>query len=438
MPTRTPRITSILSASLLIFVFEGFVLAQAQFASVTGQLPDWHQFRGPRTDGTAPGQHPPTKWSQNENVSWKTPIHDRGWSSPVILGDEIWLTTAAADGKKMYALCIELATGKIRHDKLIFENQEVQKDYHETNSYASPTPILDQAHVYVHFGAYGTACLRRSDAGVVWQRRDLPCNHFRGPASSPILYKDLLIFHQDGFDFQYVVALDKKSGKTVWKADRKIEYGTDNGDYYKAFCTPIVIQVGGRDQLISPTSKATLALDPNNGSEIWRVRYDEFSATARPIFDGRRLFLNTGFSKAQMMCVLPDGQGDITGTDKVLWTQRKGLGSKPSQLLVGDRLFSVTDDGVLARLSATTGELEWQDRLGGKFSASLVGSDDFFYVFDHDGKSYAYTIADTPIRVSENQLPDGCNASPAIVEDSLIVRTTTHLYRLSTNNSTVK
>jgi outer membrane protein assembly factor BamB len=389
----------------------------------------WPQFRGPRGDGTAPGQHPPTNWSATDNVLWKTLIHDRGWSSPVIDSGEIWLTTAAVDGKKMYVVCVDLSSGQIKHDKLLFENETVQKDYHETNSYASPTPILDDKFVFVHFGSYGTACLKRDNCELVWQRRDLPCNHYRGPASSPILYKNMLIFHQDGFDFQYAIALDRSSGATVWKADRKIEYGTDNGDYYKAFCTPIIIDVGGQAQLISPTSKACLVLDPNTGHELWRVRYDEFSATARPLFDGQRLYINTGFGKAQLYCVKVDGKGDITGTPSVIWTQRKGIGSKPSQLLVGGRLYGVTDDGILTRISTDNGEIVWQDRLGGKFSASLVATDHHLYAFDHDGKGYVYTLGDTPNRVSENQLPDGCNASPAIVDDTLIVRTTTHLYR---------
>ncbi len=409
-------------ASLLFFT-------QMSLAQTAGQA-NWYQFRGPHGNGTAPGQHPPTTWSTDENIRWKTEIHGRGWSSPVVLGDEIWLTTAARDGKQQYAVCVDLATGKIKHDKLIFENAEVQKDHHETNTYASPTPILDDKFVFVHFGSYGTACLRRDTCEIVWQRRDLPCNHFRGPGSSPILYDNLLIFHQDGFDFQYVVALDRATGKTVWKADRDIEYGTDNGDFYKAFCTPIIIDVAGQKQLISPTSKACLALDPATGKEIWRVRYQEFSATARPLFDGNRLYINTGFGKAQLYCVKVDGKGDITDSDKIIWMQRKGIGSKPSQILVGGRLFGVTDDGILARISTADGEIVWQDRLGGKFSASLVATDEYLYTFDYDGKGYVYTLADEPQKVAMNQLPDGCNASPAIVEDSLIVRTTTHLYRI--------
>lgn len=404
----------------------------AQEAAKPGN--NWFQFRGPEGNGLALGQHPPTTWSKDENVMWSTAIHGRGWSSPVILDNEIWLTTATLDGKQMFVVCVDFETGKIKHDKLLFENEKVQPDHHDTNTYASPTPILDEKFVYAHFGAYGTACLDRKTCEVVWQRRDLPCNHFRGPGSSPIFYKNLLIFHQDGFDFQYVVALDRATGNTIWKADRDIDYGTDNGDVFKAFCTPLVINVSGQDQLISPASKACLALDPNTGKEIWRVRFNEFSATAKPLYDGHRLYINTGFSKAQLMCVEVDGKGDITDTERVKWVQRKTIGSKPSAVLVQGKLFDVTDDGIVTRISTTDGEITWQERLGGKFSASLVATDENLFVFDHDGKGYVYTIADEPKRVAENSLPDGCNASPAILKNSLIVRTTSHLYRLAKPN----
>ena len=229
----------------------------------------------------------------------------------------------------MYAVCVAMDSGAVMHDCLVFENAEVQPDYHETNSYASPTPVIAGAHVYVHFGAYGTACLNRQDASVLWQRRDLPCNHYRGPGSSPIVHGNLLIFHMDGFDHQYAVALDRWSGQTVWQADRRVDYGTDNGDYYKAFSTPLVIEVAGREQLISPASMACLALDPLTGQEIWRVRYEEHSTTVRPVFDGQRLFLSTGFSKAKMLCVRVDGHGDVTDSH-VLWTQHRGIGQAQS------------------------------------------------------------------------------------------------------------
>ena len=388
----------------------------------------WREFRGNQGNGLAADAKLPTHWSDTENVRWKTPIHGRGWSSPVVDGHQIWLTTATEDGMKMYAVCVDLETGRIQHDKLLFENSHVQPDFHVTNTYASPTPVLDDECVYVSFGAYGTACLNRQTAEVLWQRRDLPCNHYRGAGSSPILVDQLLIFHMDGFDYQYAIALDRQTGDTVWQAHRDIDYGTEDGDQHKAYSTPIVIEVAGQKQLISPASKSCLALNPQTGEEIWRVRYDEHSTTVRPLFDGRRIYLSTGFSKAKLICVRVDGSGDVTDTH-VEWQQAQGIGCKPSPVLVGQRLFDITDDGIISRIDLLSGEVQWRKRLGGKFSASLLATQDALYAFDHDGQAYVFTVADEPQLISENKLPEGCNASPAVAGDSLIVRTTTHLYR---------
>jgi len=417
------RLTGILSALMIIGISPVWGVEKQELAS-------WHQFRGPSGDGLALEADLPTVWSEDQNIQWKIPIHGRGWSSPVVDQGEIWLTTATEDGLKMSVLCIALDTGKVKHDQLLFENETVQPDFHVTNTYASPTPILDAEHVFVHFGAYGTACLKRSDCSVLWQRRDLKCNHFRGAGSSPILYDNLLIFHMDGFDYQYAVALNRQTGETVWKKDRDIEYGTDNGDFFKAFSTPIIINVAGQDQLISPTSKACLALDPRTGDEIWRVRYEEHSTTVRPVFDGHRVYISTGFGKAKMLCVRVDGQGDVTETH-VDWIQHKSIGAKPSPVLVSGRLFDVTDDGILERIDLQTGEIVWRERLGGKFSASLLATAQHVYAFDHDGAGYVFTNSDEPQLVATNKLTDGCNASPAVVGNSLLVRTTTHLYHIA-------
>lgn len=389
----------------------------------------WPSFRGGDANGLSSTAKLPSRWSQTEHIAWKTNIHGRGWSSPVIDGNEVWLTTATEDGLKMYAICVALDTGKIIHDQLIFENSSVQPDFHITNTYASPTPAIDGEMVYVHFGAYGTACLKRVDCSKVWERRDLPCNHFRGAGSSPMVYRGKLIFHMDGFDYQYAVALDCKTGETVWKTDRKVDYGTDNGDLFKAFSTPLIIKVAGKDQLISLASMACISLDPESGKEIWRVGYKEHSTTARPVFDGNKLYFSTGFSKAQMLCVRTDGVGDVTQSH-VEWVQNKGICNKPSPVLVDGKLFVITDDGVISRLDLKTGEAVWKHRLGGKFSASLIATKDRVFALDHDGKSYVFSVANEPQLLSENSLPEGCNASPAIAGNSLIVRTTSTLYRI--------
>ena len=145
----------------------------------------WPEFRGPSGDGHSDAVGLPLRWSETENVKWKTPIHDKGWSSPVIWGTQIWLTTATEDGKQLFVLCVDRDTGKIVHDRKLFE---VAKPGFcpPHNSYASPTPVLEEGRVYVHFGSYGTACLDTASGQTIWARRDLPCDHYRAPGSSPI------------------------------------------------------------------------------------------------------------------------------------------------------------------------------------------------------------------------------------------------------------
>lgn len=390
----------------------------------------WPQFRGPAGDGMVRGKAPPTKWSETENVVWKLPIEGRAWSSPVIWGNKIWLTNSSNDGKKMSVLAIDFDSGKVLLDLPLFENQEVQVDHHKMNSYASPTALLDGEYVYVTFGAYGTACLKQSSGEVVWSRRDLPCNHYRGPGSSPVLYKNLLIFHMDGFDYKYVIALDRATGKTVWKVDRKVEYGTDDGDVHKAYATPTLIDVAGAVEMVSPTSKATIAYNPDNGEEIWRVRYNEFSTTAKAMFDGDRLFLNSGFSKALLMSLRP-GQGDLT--DKILWRQDRGIGCKPSQLLQDGLIYNIDDEGIASCIDAANGEQVWQKRLGGEFSSSVMSAGGNIYLFDHEGKGYVFKADRSGTLVSENQLDDGCMATPAVVDGQMILRTRSALYRIGSS-----
>ncbi len=386
---------------------------------------NWPQFRGPTANAHASSQNLPLEWSEEKNVTWKTAIHDRGWSSPVVFDGQIWLTTAKPDGKSMYAICVDKASGKILHDIHLWD-VEKPSEIHATNSYASPTPVIEKGRVYANFGSYGTAAIDTASGKVLWTRRDFPCEHWRGPGSSPILHENKLIMHFDGYDHQYIVAVDKATGETIWKVDRDVEYGTDNGDVMKAFCTPLIIEVGGQKQIISSTSKATLAYDLT-GKEIWRVTYSSFSSTGMPLWGNGLVYLNTGFGKADLMAVKPEGTGDITGTN-VVWKVTKGIGSKPSQLLVGDLIFNVHDAGVANCLDANTGEQVWTTRLGGTFSSSLLYGNGRVYFCAEDGKC-TVVAADRELKIlAENKLDDGFMATPAVSGDSLLLRTKTHLY----------
>ena len=404
------------------------VLLPALSAPIAHADENWPQFRGPRGDGSSTAAGLPVAWSETENIVWKTPIRDRGWSSPVVWGDQIWMTTATADGRAMFAVCVDRNSGKILHDVKIFDTPEPE-EIHALNSYASPTPVVESGRVYVHFGTYGTACLDTHTADILWTRRDLRCDHFRGPGSSPYLLGNLLILHFDGIDVQYLVALDKRTGKTVWHTDRSTDFGDLDGDFRKAYSTPIAISVAGRQQLISPGANATMAYDPTTGKEIWNVRYKGFSNTCRPLFDQELVYLTTGFGKNEIWAVRPDGRGDVTDSH-VVWRSRQGVPKKPSPVLVDGLIYMIEDSGILTCLEAKTGETIWRERIGGEFSASPVVADGRIYVCDQQGTTTAFKPGREYRRLAANRLDAGCMASPAVVGKAIYLRTETHLYRI--------
>jgi outer membrane protein assembly factor BamB len=348
---------------------------------------------------------------------------------PIVWNDRVYLTNATEDGLKMSVVCLNRVDGRVVWDRTVFTNQETQKDFHAFNSYASPTPIVDRNHLFVSFGAYGTACLKRESGELIWERRDLPCNHYRGAGSSPIFFRNLLIFDMDGFDQQYAIALDRETGKTVWRTDRTHPFGTDNGDFKKAFATPHVIRVGGEDsstlQVISPAAKAIVAYDPSTGRELWHVKYDEHSAALRPLFDGKWIYASTGFSKGKLLAIDPQGSGDISASNK-RWEVGKGIGAKPSPLLIGDLVISLEDKGLLSAFRKSSGEMVWQIRLGGDFSSSPITANGLLYCLDEAGKGHVVSASGEVI--STNQLPSGCLASPAAVGRDLILRTREAVY----------
>jgi len=385
----------------------------------------WPQFRGPNGDGRAEGSLPVNP-TDPTHLKWKTPIHGKGWSSPVVWGNQIWMTTATEDGKKMYGVCVNLQTGQIEHDKLVFENAS-PAFCHPTNSYASCTPVIEEGRVYLHFGSYGTCCLDTRTGEKLWERRDLPCDHFRGPGSSPVLYNGKLYVAFDGFDLQYVVALDTKTGNTVWKKDRNINYGTDNGDRKKAYGTCLILDYAGGKQVISPTAMETISYDSQTGEEIWRVRHGGMNAAARPLFGHGFVYIAAGDAETSLVAVRPDGKGEVTKSH-VAWGVSRGAPKRPSPLLHGDYLFTISDEGIAMCLNAKTGEIVSQNRLGGNFRASPILVGDHIYACDLNGKVTVFTASPDCKILSEGKLGEGFQASPAVVGHTLILRGLTDLY----------
>lgn len=404
---------------------------------------DWPDFRGPSANGLAP-QSSDAKpiglllhWGERSNVVWKTAIPHKGWSTPVILGRQIWLTTATADGKESFAICVDADSGKILFNERVFQCASPEPLGNNLNGYASPSPVIETGRVYVHFGSYGTACLDTANFKVLWKRDDLPCRHFRGPGSSPVLFNDLLILTMDGIDVQYVVALDKKTGKTVWKTDRTANWDDleadgrprADGDFRKAYSTPLIVSANGKTQMLSIGSKAAYSYDPLTGREIWKINHAGFSGATRPLYDRSVAYFSSGHGKGEMIAVKTDGQGDVTGTH-VLWRNNRGFPRMPSPVLVNDLLFMVNDNGIASCLELATGKELWQERIGGEYAASALCADGRVYCFSQQGKATVLKAARTFEKLATNELADGFMASPAVDGNALILRTKSHLYRL--------
>jgi outer membrane protein assembly factor BamB len=386
---------------------------------------NWPQFRGPNGDGIASARNLPVHWSEKENVRWKTAIHDKGWSSPVIWRDQIWLTTARADGKEFFAVCVDRKSGRIIQDVKLFADPKPAY-CHPYNSYASPTPVIEEGRLYFAFGSHGTGCLDTTTAKVLWLRRDFPCYHHRGPGSSPIIDNKHLFLLFDGYDQQYVAALDKATGKTVWKKDRDIVYSTTDGDIKKAYATPSLLEIKGKLQLVCPAAEATIAYDPANGDEIWRVIHGGMNEATRPAFGNGLIYLTSGHT-AQLIAVRQGGSGDLTKTG-IAWKANRGVPTRPSPLVVDDRLYMVSDKGVATCLEALTGKQLWTERLGGDFCASPLFADGHIFLCDEEGKTHVLNPSAKYESVALNTLDAGCMASPIAVGDALYLRTKTHLY----------
>ncbi|MEL7336782.1 MAG: PQQ-binding-like beta-propeller repeat protein, partial [Planctomycetota bacterium] len=324
-----------------------------------------------------------------------------------------------------------LKTGSILHDFVVQENDD-PAFCHPMNSYASCTPVIEQGRIYVHFGCYLTACFDTATGKALWRREDLECDHHRGPASSPIVHDGKLFVAYDGYDQQYVIALDKQTGETVWKRNREIEYGTDDGDRKKAYCTGAIIRVGGKDQLVYPSAVATIAYDPSNGDTLWTVYHGGMNASARPIFDGQRVFLTNGMGA--MVAALP-GEIDAADRARVQWESQKQIAKKSSPLLIDDLLYFGADNGVLSARDAATGKIVWLKRANVEFAASPVFAGGRIYFCARDGSIFTLKPGRQFQQLARGHLGSGFMASPAIVPDGMVLRGKEYLYLVTSKKA---
>ena len=380
----------------------------------------------------------PLKWSESSGIAWKTPVPGKAWSTPVIRNGRVWMSNASEDGKEMSVVCVDAKSGAILHNRILFRNAEPEPLGNDVNGYGSPSPAIEDGRVYIHFGSYGTACLDTGTAELIWERRDLPCRHYRGPGSSVILHKDLLILSMDGVDVQYLAALDKETGKTVWKTDRTTEWGDigpdgkpiAEGDLRKAYTTPIAVMLGTKAVFISTGAKATYGYEADTGKELWKVTYNGFSNAASPLFSNGNVIINTGYGKATLLAVpvIAQSRGDLTGTAR--WEATKRVPQRSSSIIVGDYLFMVADNGVITCLKTENGEEVWSERVNGSFSGSPVHHKGRLYFCNEQGATYVVAAKAEYKLLSTNELEEGMFASPAAATDGLFLRTTGHLYKI--------
>jgi len=396
--------------------------------------PAWNQFRGPGGMGQADGTNPPITWSEGENVVWKVPIPGKGWSSPVVRGNSVWLTTATQAGRSLRAVCLDAETGKLRFlSSELFAVDPGAKGLAKAGQ-AAPTPVVTADRVYVHFGAFGTACLNHQGE-MLWSRV-IPYYHHHGPGSSPELIKDVLVVVCDGFTGpffdkleregvdapQFVLGLDAQTGEIRWKVAREGKH---------SYATPLAIDVDGEFQVVCPGGDGVWAYHPQTGEELWHYPFVGHSVVPRPVWVDGRLLVCTGYHEASLLALDPR-ELSADREPKLLWKLSKGVPFVPSPVVVEDLVYLVTDEGVLSAVETETGKLKWKQRLGGMFSASPVACGKRIYATSESGTTHVWRAGAAFRRLAENILPGQVLASPAVAGDRLYLRTETHLYCLAT------
>lgn len=431
------KIYALLCASVLF-------LSPVMFAS------DWNQFRGPKGDGIASTGDTPVDFAKAKTV-WKTPIAGTGWSSPVVSDGKIWLTTAevqpaseaeiekkrqgvkfaqiktVAGAVKLRALCVDAATGEIVHNVLLRDVTDPDL-INPLNSYASPTPVINGNKVVCHFGAYGTWCLDTESADQLWKTA-LVIDHSVGPGSSPVVAGNVVLIVCDGIDKQFVTGLDLNTGQQIWTTNRP-PMRADDGEFRKAYSTPLLIEIDGKTQAVIPGAQWMCAYDPGSGKEIWRADCGSgFSTTPMAVEHDGLVICSTGFMAPELVAINPAGKGDVSKTH-IVWRTKQGGSTMPTAVAADGLLYSISDKGILTVLNTTNGEIVSRERIGGKFAASPLLASNTLYLGSQEG---VMTVIDrrTMKAVARNSMDGDLMASPAVIGSDLVIRTAKSLQRIA-------
>jgi outer membrane protein assembly factor BamB len=417
-------------------------------AGAADPLP-WPDRGGPTLNSHAPEAEArglPVEWDEasGKNLAWKIELAGLGHSTPVIGEGRLWVTSATEDGKEQFVYAIDPVSGKILLHEKLFDNPDPEPlgGAVGVNTYASPSCVLEPGAVYVHFGSYGTARLDPATGKKVWERRDISCRHFRGPGSSPVLFEDLLLLTFDGIDRQFVTALDKNTGKTVWLTPRTTDFkdltadGKPklDGDLRKAYHTPALAKVGDRTQMISVGSRAAFGYDARTGAEIWTIEHDDYNASSRPLLAPGKVFVHTGSRSANLIALSLDEstRGNLTHGPKILWDRSAGNSDLSAPVLADGRIYLATPTGVLTCLDATSGKEVRSERIGGTYVPNLIVANGHLYAFNREGVCTVFKLGETFTKVAVNKLSGTFFSSPSVAGGALFIRSKTHLHRIAT------
>jgi outer membrane protein assembly factor BamB len=425
------------------------VTSQASADPAQSALENWPQWRGPLATGVAPRGDPPIEWSEDKNVRWKVELPGRGHSTPIIWGNRIFLTAAVPFGPKLeprksgrpgahdnlavsqrhrfVALAIDRQTGKTLWQKMLKEALPVE-GAHYTASLASASPVADSEHVLAFFGSHGLFCL--DHAGVVVWQKDLGrmhTKHGHGEGASPALHGSTLVVNWDHEDDSFIVAFDKATGKERWRKQR---------EEVTSWATPIVVERAGKAQVIVCGTSRVRGYDLSDGSVLWECGGLSANIVATPVSSDGIVIAGSSYEKRGMLAIRLDGaKGNITDSDQVIWSRRRGTPYVPSPLLYDNALyFHAHYQSVLTRLNAKTGEENpGQFRLPGigNVYASAVGAAGRVYVTDIEGTTLVFSNEDKLRILARNVLEDRFNASAAIVGNAIFLRGEKFLYCMS-------
>ncbi len=421
---------------------------------------DWREFRGPSGNGFVADEIP-IEWSLAANERWRSELPGEGWSSPIVIGQTIFLTAAipassldspsrdalsldspsrveslddspsrdpsiASTDLKLCLLAIDSTNGQLIQQVHVFtEHATTASAIHSKNSHASPTPFFDGTHLFVHFGHQGTACVAL-DGTIVWRNDSLGYPPVHGNGGSPVVAGDHLIFARDGADISEVTALDKHTGRIAWQTERNVDPPKQF-----SFCTPLLLELAGQTQLILPGSNVVQSLDPSDGREIWRVRYEGYSVIPKPIYHAGLVFISTSYDRARLLAIDPTGKGDVTQTHVRWTTQSAAVPHTPSLVARDGQVMMISDSGIAAAYDASTGDELWKKRIGGNFSASPLLCGSQLHLLSEEGDWTVLDVAgQEPRELATNRLGERVLASPAVIDDELIIRTAQALYRI--------